>query len=141
MSAQRPSRRQFLTMTGIGGALVASGILGCGGSTQAAVAATPPTIAAPAAPTTQTIQITAEEWEYTPSVVTLRRGVPAVLELKSLDRKHGFTAPGLGLRTDIVPGETARISFTPDKAGTFPFHCDVFCGEGHEDMAGKIEVI
>jgi cytochrome c oxidase subunit 2 len=28
----------------------------------------------------------------------------------------------------------------PDKVGTFPFHCDIFCGEGHEDMTGKFVV-
>jgi cytochrome c oxidase subunit 2 len=25
-------------------------------------------------------------------------------------------------------------------SGTFPFHCDVFCGEGHEEMTGEIVV-
>jgi heme/copper-type cytochrome/quinol oxidase subunit 2 len=24
--------------------------------------------------------------------------------------------------------------------GTFVFHCDVFCGSGHEEMAGRIVV-
>ena len=24
------------------------------------------------------------------------------------------------------------------KAGTYEFHCDLFCGEGHEGMTGKI---
>jgi len=34
----------------------------------------------------------------------------------------------------------ARVRFTPDRAGTFPFLCDIFCGEGHEGMSGKIVV-
>ena len=24
--------------------------------------------------------------------------------------------------------------------GTFEFHCDVFCGSGHEEMSGRFEV-
>jgi heme/copper-type cytochrome/quinol oxidase subunit 2 len=26
------------------------------------------------------------------------------------------------------------------KAGTYEFHCDLFCGEGHEGMTGTIIV-
>ena len=29
---------------------------------------------------------------------------------------------------------------TPDKAGTFIFLCDVFCGDGHEGMNGTLVV-
>jgi hypothetical protein len=28
----------------------------------------------------------------------------------------------------------------PERAGTFAFHCDVFCGDGHEEMSGRIVV-
>lgn len=70
----------------------------------------------------------------------MKRGVPVVLELVSLDRTHGFDAPDLGLRSDIKPGEPTRLRFVPEKAGRFGFHCDVFCGSGHEDMTGEIVV-
>ena len=52
----------------------------------------------------------------------------------------GMNVPDFGVRSDIVPGKTTHLSFTPDKAGTFAFICDVFCGEGHEDMSGKLVV-
>jgi cytochrome c oxidase subunit 2 len=63
-----------------------------------------------------------------------------VLEFTSLDRLHGFNCPGLGIRTDIQPGKVNRLQFTPDKTGTFPFHCDNFCGTGHEGMRGTLTV-
>jgi cytochrome c oxidase subunit 2 len=47
----------------------------------------------------------------------------------------GFYAPDLNLRTVIVPGQGARVRFVPDKAGSFDFLCDIFCGEGHEGMS------
>ena len=28
----------------------------------------------------------------------------------------------------------------PDKTGKFTFSCDVFCGDGHEEMTGTIVV-
>ena len=68
------------------------------------------------------------------------RTIPVTLEFNSLDRLHGFNCPDLGIRTDIVPGKVNRIKLIPDKTGTFPFHCDNFCGEGHENMTGEIIV-
>jgi cytochrome c oxidase subunit II len=52
----------------------------------------------------------------------------------------GFSLPDFKLRTDIVPGEVARLRLTPDRVGSFEFVCDNFCGEFHEDMSGKIRV-
>jgi len=93
-----------------------------------------------AAENEQVIQITAKRFEYSPKEITLKKGVPVVLEFTSLDRLHGFNCPGLKLRMDIRPGKVNTLRFTPDKAGTFPFHCDNFCGSGHEGMKGTIIV-
>ncbi len=93
-----------------------------------------------AAENEQVIQIMAKRFEYSPKEITLKKGVPVVLELTSLDRLHGFNCPGLKLRTDIQPGKVNTLRFTPDKAGTFPFHCDTFCGSGHEGMRGTVIV-
>jgi cytochrome c oxidase subunit II len=86
------------------------------------------------------IQITAKKFEYSPKDIKVKKDVPVVLEFTSLDRLHGFNCPGLGIRADIVPGKINQLRFTPNKAGTFPFHCDNFCGLGHEGMAGTITV-
>ena len=88
----------------------------------------------------QVIKITAKKFEYSPDKITLKKGVPVTLELKSLDTLHGFNCPGLNLRSDISPEKVSTIRFTPEKTGTFEFHCDVFCGIGHEQMTGTITV-
>jgi 3',5'-cyclic AMP phosphodiesterase CpdA len=88
----------------------------------------------------QVVKVTARKFEYSPSVITLQRGVPAVLQLTSLDRQHGFDCPSLKLHAEINPGKVTQVKFTPDKVGEFPFHCDVFCGSGHEQMEGTIKV-
>ena len=93
-----------------------------------------------AAENERVIQITAKKFEYSPKEITLKKGVPVVLEFTSLDRLHGFDCPGLKLRMDIRPGKVNTLRFTPDKAGTFPFHCDNFCGSGHEGMKGTLIV-
>src|SRR5690349_16244524 len=88
----------------------------------------------------QVIHMTAKKFEYNPSEITVKKGQPVVIEIVSLDRKHGFTIPELNIRMDVKPGEKNVVRFTPDRAGTFNFHCDNFCGEGHEGMAGKLIV-
>ena len=93
-----------------------------------------------AAENEQVIQITAKRFEYTPKEISVKKGVPVVLEFTSQDRLHGFNCPGLKIRTDIPPGKASTLRFVPDKAGTFPFHCDNFCGTGHEGMRGTITV-
>ncbi len=89
----------------------------------------------------QVIRITAKRFEYTPNQITVKKGVPVVLEITSLDRDHGFKLGEFGLRADVAPGQVTRVRIVPNKAGRFPFHCDVFCGSGHEDMSGELVVV
>ena len=86
------------------------------------------------------VPIKVKRFEYMPKEVTLKKGVPVVLELKSLDVPHGFNLPDLGVRADVLPGQTARVHIVPKHTGRFVFHCDIFCGTGHEDLEGAIVV-
>jgi len=98
-------------------------------------------LATATSPQDRVIKMTARRFTYSPETIRVEQGVPVTLELTSLDRDHGFTIPDLGLRIDVEPGQTARVRFVPEKAGTFLFHCDVFCGSGHEEMAGTMVVV
>ena len=53
----------------------------------------------------------------------------------------GFNLPDFKIRTDVVPDKVTRLPFTPDRTGTFDYYCDVFCGDVHEDMGGKMQVV
>ncbi len=89
----------------------------------------------------QVIHLTAKKFEYTPNEITLKKGVPVVVEITSLDRDHGFKVPELGIRADVKPGATTRVRIVPDRVGRFEFRCDVFCGSRHEDMSGEFVVV
>jgi cytochrome c oxidase subunit II len=89
----------------------------------------------------QVVRLTAKKFEYSPNEITVKKGKPVVIEIVSLDRKHGFTLPEFKVRTDVKPGQTNVVRFTPDKVGRFNFHCDLFCGDGHEDMSGTLIVV
>ncbi|MCC7049640.1 MAG: cupredoxin domain-containing protein [Alphaproteobacteria bacterium] len=109
-------------------------------ATAAAGALTLAQAAPESAPEPAVIRISAKKFEYTPTMIVLKKGVPVVLELTAVDRIHGFKVPALGIRSDVLPDQTVRVALTPDKAGRFVFACDVFCGDGHEDMDGAIVV-
>ncbi|HEY6996555.1 MAG TPA: cupredoxin domain-containing protein [Candidatus Binatia bacterium] len=86
------------------------------------------------------IKITAHKFAYEPDRIDLKVGESVVLELTSKDVTHGFKIPDLGLRADLESGETARVRLVPEKAGTFEFYCDNFCGIDHESMSATIVV-
>ena len=96
--------------------------------------------AAWAQPEPRVIAVRAKKFEFTPAEIPLKVGEPVVLEFTTDDVHMGFDAPGLGLHADIVVGRPVRVPFTPSKTGSFDFACDVFCGEGHEEMGGVIIV-
>lgn len=86
------------------------------------------------------VRISARKFEYTPHEVKLKRGQPVALVLTSEDRIHGFKCTAFGLRADILPGKPTVLEIMPTQAGRFTFFCDVFCGDGHEDMEGALIV-
>jgi cytochrome c oxidase subunit 2 len=86
------------------------------------------------------VKVVARKWVFLPADIPLKKGEPVTLEFTSPDVVMGFNAPDFKLRADIIPGQVAKVRFTPDKTGTFTFLCDIFCGDGHESMSGRLIV-
>ena len=84
--------------------------------------------------TPQRIEIVARRFGFTPSEVTLKKGVPVVLVLTSADVNHGLKVQELNLVLKANKGESKELQFTPAVAGTFAGQCSVFCGTGHGSM-------
>src|SRR4051812_9934360 len=95
-------------------------------------------IAASAAP--REVRMVARKFVFEPATLQARVGVPVLLRLSAPEVPMGFSLPDFGVRADIVPGKEALLRFTPDRAGSFVFLCDVFCGNGHENMSGTLLV-
>jgi cytochrome c oxidase subunit 2 len=87
------------------------------------------------------MRISARKFAFLPGEITLKRGAPVVLEFVSADVVMGFSAPDLKIRADIIPGQVARVRLVPQQIGIFDYLCDIFCGDGHEGMSGKIHVV
>ena len=114
-------RRKALVM---GVAVIAGGVLGV-----RAVAQGP-----------RVIPVVARKFVFLPQEIRVKKGETVTLELSAPEVVMGLNIPAFKVRADIIPGTVSKLTFTPDKAGTFPFLCDIFCGDGHEGMGGTLVV-
>jgi cytochrome c oxidase subunit 2 len=87
------------------------------------------------------IEVTAKRFAFDPGEITLKKGQPVVLVLKSADVAHGLRFRELNLDIKVPKGSTAELRFTPDKTGDFVGHCAVFCGSGHGAMTLTLHVV
>jgi cytochrome c oxidase subunit 2 len=97
------------------------------------------TVRAQAAP--RRIEVTAKRFAFEPGEITLKKGQPVVLVLKSSDAAHGLRFSELNVNVKVGAGGTAEVQFTPDKTGDFVGHCSVFCGSGHGSMTLTLHVV
>ncbi len=87
------------------------------------------------------VKITAYQFGFEPSVVTLKKGEPVRLTFTSKDIVHSVALFDFGKSTkEFGPGESVSIDLIPDKTGKFIYQCSTYCGGGHSDMLGTIIV-
>lgn len=89
----------------------------------------------------QKIEITAKRFSFDPGEITLKKGEPVILVLKSADVGHGLSIRELNVNVKVGAHKTAEVQFTPEKTGDFVGHCSVFCGPGHGSMKMKVHVV
>ena len=74
---------------------------------------------------------------------------PVTVRLTSLDNshhtdgggKHQWAVDELGVNVIAQPESSNSVTFTPDKAGTYTFYCDICCGgKANPTMNGQIIV-
>ena len=97
-------------------------------------------VLATAAPKARVIKVIAKKFVYVPNEIHVKQGETVEFHLTAPEVPMGFSIPDFTTRADVVPGKVTVVKLTPDKAGTFTFLCDVFCGSGHEDMNGTLIV-
>jgi len=91
-------------------------------------------------PQERTFEIDAQQYAYSPSEVQVNQGDTVTIKLVSADVVHGLYVDGYDISVEADPGQTATLTFTADKAGSFRFRCNVTCGAMHPFMIGKITV-
>jgi cytochrome c oxidase subunit 2 len=87
------------------------------------------------------IDISAANWKFTPSTITVEAGQLVTLHVTATSGVHGIQSDELGIpKTAIAPGKFVDVTFTPKTPGTYKIHCAIPCGPGHGDMIITIVV-
>lgn len=86
------------------------------------------------------INLSGERFDFTPSVIRVKKGQTVELKLTAKDVAHGLSIPAFNVRKDFSPGKEETVAFVADQTGTFEFRCSVYCGEDHGEMKGTIIV-
>jgi len=87
------------------------------------------------------IEVIASQFSFSPGEITIKKGQPVLLVVKSQDVAHGLRVRELNVAVKVSGHGTAQVRFTPQKSGDFVGHCYVFCGKGHGSMALTFHVV
>jgi heme/copper-type cytochrome/quinol oxidase subunit 2 len=92
------------------------------------------------APQGRTFKIEARQFAYSPSEIRVNPGDTVTIRLVSTDVVHGLYIDGYDLSVEADPGQTATMTFTANRPGSFRLRCNVTCGAMHPFMIGKLTV-
>jgi cytochrome c oxidase subunit 2 len=89
-------------------------------------------------PPADSVKLTASKEGFRPAVLTARRGETLRILVTTADEEHCFALDAFRIEKRIVPGRTVSVDVTPDRSGTFPFHCCL--EEGSQAIHGELRV-
>ena len=92
------------------------------------------------APQERTFRIDARQFAYSPSELKVNAGDTVTIQLVSTDVVHGLYVDDYDISVEADPGQSATLTFTADKPGSFRFRCNITCGAMHPFMIGKLTV-
>ncbi len=81
--------------------------------------------------------------------IRVKAGAPVTIRLTSLDNehhtdgggKHQWAVDELDVNIIAQPLSSNTVTFTPEKAGTYTFYCDICCGgKANPTMSGQLIV-
>jgi cytochrome c oxidase subunit II len=88
------------------------------------------------------IEITAMQFSFMPNEITLKKGEPVTLVLRSIDVTHGLKIEVLHVTVDeIKKGHERKVEVTPTETGQFEGMCAHYCGKGHGSMTLTVNVV
>ena len=90
--------------------------------------------------TTQTVEITAERFHFTPEEIRVKKGTLLTLKIKSIQATHGFNLGEFGIDLTLEEGQTNTVELFVTESGEYTFRCSHFCGIGHLWMKGALIV-
>jgi heme/copper-type cytochrome/quinol oxidase subunit 2 len=92
------------------------------------------------APNRREITLTAKNFHYAPERIEVTQDDLVKLTVRSEDIAHSFTIDEYRIVKRVPAGGTTTFEFRADRAGTFPFYCNLTSEPGHAMMRGQFVV-
>jgi cytochrome c oxidase subunit 2 len=84
--------------------------------------------------------VVSKMFSFKPSPLKVPKGSVVDFYLTSQDVVHGFYIDGTDVNLMAIPNAVTFAQAHFDKPGKYQVICHEFCGLGHQDMVGEIEV-
>ena len=115
-----------LMLLGVGGLLLAGPAMG--------------RLFAQDSPNRREFTIVAKDFRFTPARIEVTQDDLVKLTVRSEDIAHSFTIDEYRIVKRVPAGGSTTFEFRADRAGTFPFYCNLTSEAGHQMMHGELVV-
>ncbi|MEQ1573371.1 MAG: cupredoxin domain-containing protein [Vicinamibacterales bacterium] len=92
------------------------------------------------APIRRELTIVVKDFRYAPARIEVTQDDLITLTVRSEDLAHTFTLDEYRIARRVAPGSTTTFEFRADRAGTFPFYCNLTSEPGHAQERGQLVV-
>lgn len=91
-------------------------------------------------PNRREFTIVAKDFRFTPARIEVTQDDLVKLTVRSEDIAHSFTIDEYRIVKRVPAGGSTTFEFRADRAGTFPFYCNLTSEAGHQMMHGELVV-
>jgi len=124
MSRVQRAVRMTVAVGGIGSAIIA---LSAGGAQNQGATPRP-------------FSVAAKRYKFDPPRIEVFQDDLVSIDLRTEDIAHSFTIDEYRIAKRVGPGHPVTFQFRADKAGTFPFYCNLQTEDGCRQMRGELVV-
>lgn len=86
------------------------------------------------------ITVTAKRYAFSPARIEVTENDVVKITLVAEDTPHSFTIDEYRISKRAAPGRPVTFEFRADKAGAFPFYCNLSIEDGCRQMRGELVV-
>ena len=86
------------------------------------------------------ITLTAKRYAFSQPRIEVAANDVVKITLVAEDIPHSFTIDEYRISKRAAPGRSVTFEFRADKAGTFPFYCNLTIDDGCREMRGELVV-
>jgi nitrous-oxide reductase len=91
-------------------------------------------------PTAKPFTLTAHRYAFEPARIEVNQGDLVKIDLRTSDIAHSLTIDDYRIAKRVGPGHAVTFEFQADRAGEFPYYCNLQVEDGCRKMRGLLVV-